>query len=136
MYTFAVSYTGDSSGPMFTLILLTIVLGIIAYVRAAIAEKAGGPEHTRYAGKSYLATCTGLCELRAHILESLAEMLIGREVYHWNRPLGAFLVTSGICFGIVIFLERVKAQSRSRNTNDAIFEQSVNMQSARRFRGR
>ena len=136
MFVFAGFHPDENCVPLICLMAATILLSVVAQIIAKVRQHRGARVHSRYSGRPYAARLLPFSEVTIKRLEPLVAFGAGWIVHVFNHPLGSFLVAAAICLAIKLGIDRIGSSERALNTNDAMIEQTMALESVRNMRSR
>jgi hypothetical protein len=133
MILFVVFHSNDNCRPLTLFLVAVIPLSIVAQISATIRTRRGERLHSKYNGRPRIMVLVPRWnEITVKRLEPFVALLIGWAIHSVNHPLGAFVMTSAICLGLITAASYTADHTRALDLNDAIIEQETAAESLRR----
>jgi hypothetical protein len=118
-------FSGENVRPLAVFAGLYTVFWLVAVVNVLVRWWRGAARvHSHYNGRPFFcATLTNWKEINVKHLESFGVILLGYGILHLNRPLGAYLLMSGIVVLVRNYTIASAMRKRAVELHDAVLEQ-------------
>jgi hypothetical protein len=137
MFLFVAFHPDENVIPLIANMVAVVALSIIAYISAKLRLRRGQECNSWYTGRPHLCRLfPRRRETTIKRLEPFLALAAGAAIYHFNHPLGSFVIAAAIGIAVRVGVEYRDMQARALDVNDAIINQKITFDMAHRTKRR
>lgn len=137
MFLFVAFHPDENVLPLICFMIAVVPLSIVAHISAKLRHWRGEQNHSRFNGRPYaMWVLPRWNEVTIKRLEPIMAWVVGAIIYHFNHPLGSFMVSAATGLAVKVATEYRGNRARNMDVSDALIEQRVAMEGMRNAHGR